>query len=631
MNICSHDKKKTLFGLDREKLETLLCIVIAAVLTGASLLLPWNIPRSLVCLAAYLIVGFDVVKEAVEGITKKEAFGESFLMTVATIGAAALGEYTEAVAVMLFFRVGELLEEIAAGRSERSIRALLDVRPDYANLELPDGTAKRVAPDTVLPGQTIVIQPGERIPLDGEILSGESNLDTAALTGESLPRDVKVGDAVCSGCLNGSGVLRLRVTKTFGASTASRILELTESAAERKSKSERFIERFAKLYTPAVCGAALLLALLPPAISMLAGHPAAWGKWVYRALTFLVVSCPCALVVSVPLTFFAGLGAAGRNGVLVKGAGYLEALTKLRTVVFDKTGTLTEGVFQVAEVQPEDISREKLIELAALCECRSTHPIAVSLRSACETPPEEKRVKQIREQSGFGVTAQVDGKQAAVGSARLMEKLGIRYEPASGAGTAVYAALDGRYLGSIRISDTLKPASAKALEDLRKLGVTKTVLLSGDRTEAAEEVGKALGIDEVRAELLPDGKVKAVEELLASRPDGETLAFVGDGLNDAPVLARADIGVAMGALGSDAAVEAADVVLMDDDPRKLTAAIGTAKKCLRIVRENVYASIGVKALCLLLGALGVAGMWPAIFADVGVMLLAVLNALRAMR
>ena len=621
----------SLLGLNGEQREALLRILISAVLTVLSLLLPWNIPKSLVCLAAYLVVGFEVVKEAAEGVARKEPFDECFLMTVATIGAAALGEYTEAVAVMLFFQLGELLEDIAVGRSERNIRALLDVRPDYANRELPDGTVERVAPDTVLPGEVIVIQPGERVPLDGVILTGSGSLDTAALTGESLPRDVKPGDAVCSGCLNGSGVLRLKVTKTFGESTASRILELTENAAERKSKTERFIDRFARIYTPAVCLGALLLALLPPGIALLAGHPGRWGTWVYRALTFLVVSCPCALVVSVPLTFFAGLGAAGRKGILVKGAGYLEALSKLKTAVFDKTGTLTEGVFEVAEVRPERISRETLLELAALCECRSTHPIALSLRRACLTQPDERRVTDIREESGFGVTARIDGKTAAVGNAGLMERLGVPYEKCAGAGTAVYAALEGTYCGCIRISDRVKPASAEALNGLRALGVTKTVLLTGDRDDAAQALGRALGIDEVRSELLPDGKVRAVEELLKAKPEGETLAFVGDGLNDAPVLARADIGVAMGALGSDAAVEAADVVLMDDDPRKLAEAVRTAKKCLRIVRENVGVSIGVKALCLLLGALGAAGMWPAIFADVGVMLLAVLNALRAMR
>ena len=631
MNICSHDKENGWFGLDGEQSETLLCILISAALTGISLLLPWNIPKSLVCLAAYLVVGYEVVKEAAEGVAHREPFHECFLMTVATIGAAALGAYTEAVAVMLFFRIGELLEDIAVGRSERNIRALLDVRPDHANRELPDGTAERVAPDAVLPGEVIVIQPGERIPLDGEVLSGSGSLDTAALTGESLPREVKPGDTVFSGCLNGSSVLRLRVTKTFGASTASRILELAENAAERKSHSERFIDRFAKLYTPAVCLGAALLALLPPCISLLAGHPAKWGVWVYRALTFLVVSCPCALVVSVPLTFFAGLGAAGRKGILIKGAGYLEALAKLRTAVFDKTGTLTEGVFEVTEIRPRSISRERLIELAALSECRSTHPIALSLRRACRKKPDERRVADIREESGFGVTAMIDGKDAAVGNAGLMERLGIHYEKCAGAGTAVYAALDGKYLGCIRITDRVKPTAAEALNELRALGITKTVLLTGDRTAAAREIGKTLGVDEVRAELLPDGKVQAVEELLSSKPEGETLAFVGDGLNDALVLARADIGVAMGALGSDAAVEAADVVLMDDDPRKLAEAVRNAQRCLRIVRENVGVSIGVKALCLLLGALGVAGMWPAVFADVGVMLLAVLNALRAMR
>lgn len=631
MNMCSYNAECGKLGLSGEQRKKLLRIVIAAALTGASLLLPWNIPKSLVCLAAYLLAGIDVVMEAAEGVAHREPFDECFLMTIATIGAAALGEYTEAVAVMLFFQMGELLEDIAVGRSERNIRALLDVRPDYANRELPDGTAERVAPDTVLPGEVIVIQPGERIPLDGAILSGSGSLDTAALTGESLPRDVKPGDMVYSGCLNGNSVLRLRVTKTFGESAASRILELTEHAAERKSRSERFIDRFAKIYTPAVCLAAVLLALLPPGIALLAGRPVKWATWIYRALTFLVVSCPCALVVSVPLTFFAGLGAAGKKGILVKGAGYLEALAKLRTAVFDKTGTLTEGIFQVTEVLPEGTSREELLELAALCECRSTHPIAVSLRKACDTQPDETRVSEIREESGFGVTAKIDGKAAAVGNAGLMERLGIRYETNAAAGTAVYAALDGKYRGCIRIADRVKPASAEALNELRGLGITKTVLLTGDRTDAAQEIGKRLGVDEIHAELLPDGKVQAVEELLALRPERETLAFVGDGLNDAPVLARADIGVAMGALGSDAAVEAADVVLMDDDPRKLAEAVKNAKKCLRIVQENVGMSIGVKALCLLLGALGIAGMWPAIFADVGVMLLAVLNALRAMR
>lgn len=585
-------------------------------------------------MVAYLIVGYDVLAESVENIVKGDFLDESFLMTVATVGAVVLavcktGDYTEAVAVMLFFQTGELFEDFAVGKSRANIASLMNIRPDYANVEI-DGKPERVAPETVRVGDEIVVLSGEKVPLDGVVVSGRSTLNTAALTGESVPREIGVGDEVFSGSVNVGGVLKIKTTKAFGESTASKILDLLEHAAARKAKSEKFISKFARVYTPAVCCGAAVLAVLPPLFSIWAGQPAAWESWLYRALIFLIVSCPCALVVSIPLGFFAGIGGAGKAGILIKGANYLETLAKTKTVVFDKTGTLTRGVFEVRDVHHNRIDKDSLIEYAALAESGSTHPIGKSIQRACGKKADLSRVSDIREIGGGGVVATVDGKTVAAGNDKLMRDLNVDCLPCHCAGTIVHTAIDGKYAGHIVIADVVKPQSKAAIQALKSAGVKKTVMLTGDRTAVARQVGDLLHIDEVHAELLPADKVEQVEKLLKRQPAGEKLAFVGDGINDAPVLARADVGIAMGAIGSDAAIEAADVVLMDDDPLKIAAAIRLSRKCLRIVRENIVFAVGVKAACLISGALGIAGMGAAVFADVGVLILAVLNAMRAL-
>ena len=592
-----------------------------------------GIAGTLLYLAAYGIIGYDILRKAGKGIVRGQVFDENFLMAVATVGAIGLafyeksGDFLEAVAVMLFYQIGELFQSYAVGKSRRSITALMDIRPDYANIE-QDGQLTQVDPGEVPVGAVIVVQPGAKVPLDGVVLEGSSTLNTAALTGESLPRDVTDGDEIVSGCINMTGVLKIRTTKAFGESTVSKILELVENSSSHKSKSENFISKFARVYTPAVCGAALALAVLPPVVRLLAGLDGDWGTWLYRALSFLVVSCPCALVISIPLSFFAGLGGASHEGVLIKGSNYLETLSKTKVVVFDKTGTLTQGVFDVTGVHHNSLPREKVLEYAALAECASSHPISRSLQRAYGGHIDRDRVTDIREYSGNGVVARVDGVTVAVGNDKLMDKLGIAWHDCHSVGTIIHLALDGQYAGHIVISDVEKPHAKDAIAALKRIGVEKTVMLTGDRAKVADHVAQDLGVDEVHSELLPADKVSQVERLL-SRAGGK-LAFVGDGINDAPVLSRADIGIAMGAMGSDAAIEAADVVLMDDDPLKIAKAIRIARKCIRIVYENIYFAIGIKVLCLILGALGIANMWAAIFADVGVMVLAVLNAIRAL-
>ena len=577
----------------------------------------------------YLIIGYDILKKAFKGIRNKQVFDENFLMAVATIGAILLGDYTEGTAVMLFYQIGELFQSYAVGRSRRNISELMDIRPDYANVE-NNGKLEQVDPDEVAIGTIIIVQPGEKVPIDGVITEGTSTLNTSALTGESLPRSAKVGDEVISGCINMTGLLKIRTTKEFGESTVSKILELVENSSSRKSKSENFISKFAKYYTPAVCYGALALALLPPIVLLLMGKPAMWGDWIYRALTFLVISCPCALVISIPLSFFAGIGGASNQGVLVKGSNYLETLAQTKYVVFDKTGTMTQGVFEVSGIHHNEMSDEKLLEYAALAECSSSHPISKSLQKAYGKPVDRNRVTDIEEISGNGVIAKVDGVSVAAGNAKLMKKLGIAYQECHHVGTVVHMAVDGRYAGHILISDIIKPRAKEAIAELKKAGISRTVMLTGDSKRVADQVATELGIDEVYSELLPADKVTKVEELLDKKTAKEKLAFVGDGINDAPVLSRADIGIAMGALGSDAAIEAADIVLMDDDPLKISKAIKIARKCIRIVYENIYFAIGIKVLCLILGAIGIANMWMAIFADVGVMIIAVLNAIRAL-
>ena len=577
----------------------------------------------------YLIIGYDILKKAFKGIRNKQVFDENFLMAVATIGAILLGDYTEGTAVMLFYQIGELFQSYAVGRSRRNISELMDIRPDYANVE-NNGELEQVDPDEVAIGTIIIVQPGEKVPIDGVITEGTSTLNTSALTGESLPRSAKVGDEVISGCINMTGLLKIRTTKEFGESTVSKILELVENSSSRKSKSENFISKFAKYYTPAVCYSALALALLPPIVLLLMGKPAMWGDWIYRALTFLVISCPCALVISIPLSFFAGIGGASNQGVLVKGSNYLETLAQTTYVVFDKTGTMTQGVFEVSGIHHNEMSDEKLLEYAALAECSSSHPISKSLQKAYGKPVDRNRVTDIEEISGNGVIAKVDGVSVAAGNAKLMKKLGIAYQECHHVGTVVHMAVDGRYAGHILISDIIKPHAKEAIAELKKAGISRTVMLTGDSRRVADQVATELGIDEVYSELLPADKVTKVEELLDKKTAKEKLAFVGDGINDAPVLSRADIGIAMGALGSDAAIEAADIVLMDDDPLKISKAIKIARKCIRIVYENIYFAIGIKVLCLILGAIGIANMWMAIFADVGVMIIAVLNAIRAL-
>ena len=608
----------------------LIRIIIAAVLIVVFSLLPAEgYLRFVLFMIPYLVIGYDILKKAFKGILNKQVFDENFLMAVATVGAILLGDYSEGVAVMLFYQIGELFQSYAVGKSRRNISELMDIRPDYANIE-KDGTLEQVDPDEVEIGTIIVVQPGEKVPIDGVITEGTSTLNTSALTGESLPRDAKAGDEVISGCINMTGLLKIRTTKEFGESTVSKILELVENSSSRKSKSENFISKFAKYYTPAVCYGALALALIPPVVLLIMGKPAMWGDWIYRALTFLVISCPCALVISIPLSFFAGIGGASNQGILVKGSNYLETLAQTKYVVFDKTGTMTQGVFEVSGIHHNEVPDEKLLEYAALAECSSSHPISKSLQKAYGKTIDRNRVSDIEEISGNGVIAKVDGVSVAAGNTKLMNRLGIAYQDCHHVGTVVHMAIDGKYAGHILISDIIKPHAKEAIAELKKAGISKTVMLTGDSKRVADQVAEELGIQEVYSELLPADKVSRVEELLNQKSEKAKLAFVGDGINDAPVLSRADIGIAMGALGSDAAIEAADIVLMDDDPLKISKAIKIARKCIRIVYENIYFAIGIKVLCLILGALGIANMWMAIFADVGVMILAVLNAIRTL-
>ena len=622
--------------MNKKQKKMLARILIAAALLIGFHFLPFTgYVRFVFYLIPYLVIGYDILIKAFKGIKNRQPFDESLLMAVATIGAIAIalygdGDYTEAIAVMLFYQIGEWFQSYAVGKSRRNISDLMDIRPDYANIE-QDGKLEQVDPDEVEIGSVIVVQPGEKVPIDGIVMEGSSTLNTSALTGESLPRDAKEGDEIISGCINMTGVLKIRTTKEFGESTVSKILDLVENASSRKSRSEEFITKFARIYTPAVVYSAIALAVLPPLVRMLGmGVSADWGTWIYRALTFLVISCPCALVISIPLSFFAGIGGASNAGVLVKGSNYLETLSRTKYVVFDKTGTLTQGVFEVNEVHHNEMDREKLLEYAALAESASSHPISRSLQRAYGKEIDRSRVTDIREISGNGVTAMVDGIQVAAGNSKLMDKLGVKWIDCHQAGTIIHMAVDGRYAGHIVISDIEKPHAKEAVRALRAAGVEKTVMLTGDSWKVAEHVAADLGIDEVHAELLPGDKVAKVEELLEKKPEKGKLAFVGDGINDAPVLSRADIGIAMGAMGSDAAIEAADIVLMDDDPLKIAKAIRISRKCLRIVYENIWFAIGIKLICLVLGAVGIANMWLAIFADVGVMIIAVLNAIRAL-
>lgn len=616
--------------MNKKQKKMLIRIIIAAVLIVVFSLLPAEgYLRFVLFMIPYLVIGYDILKKAFKGILNKQVFDENFLMAVATVGAILLGDYSEGVAVMLFYQIGELFQSYAVGKSRRNISELMDIRPDYANIE-KDGTLEQVDPDEVEIGTIIVVQPGEKVPIDGVITEGTSTLNTSALTGESLPRDAKAGDEVISGCINMTGLLKIRTTKEFGESTVSRILELVENSSSRKSKSENFISKFAKYYTPAVCYGALALAFIPPIVLLIMGKPAMWGDWIYRALTFLVISCPCALVISIPLSFFAGIGGASNQGILVKGSNYLETLAQTKYVVFDKTGTMTQGVFEVSGIHHNKMPDEKLLEYAALAECSSSHPISKSLQKAYGKPIDRNRVTDIEEISGNGVIAKVDGISVAAGNTKLMNRLGIAYQDCHHVGTVVHMAIDGKYAGHILISDIIKPHAKEAIAELKKAGISKTVMLTGDSKRVADQVAEELGIQEVYSELLPADKVSRVEELLNQKSEKAKLAFVGDGINDAPVLSRADIGIAMGALGSDAAIEAADIVLMDDDPLKISKAIKIARKCIRIVYENIYFAIGIKILCLILGALGIANMWVAIFADVGVMILAVLNAIRTL-
>ena len=622
--------------MNRKQKKMLIRIAIAALLLGAVKLFKIGGWAGIALYAAsYITIGYDILRKAFRGIINHQVFDENFLMAVATVGAIALaiyektGDFAEAVSVMLFYQIGELFQSYAVGKSRRNIAALMDIRPDYANIER-DGKLEQVDPDQIPAGSVIVVQPGEKVPIDGEVIEGASSLDTAALTGESRPRDVKAGDDIISGCINLTGVLKVRTTKAFGESTVSKILELMENSSSHKSRSENFISRFARAYTPAVCCSALALAILPPVINLMMGMPGGWEIWVYRALTFLVISCPCALVISIPLSFFAGLGGASKEGVLIKGSNYLEALSQTSIVVFDKTGTLTRGVFEVSGIHHNTIPEKKLIELAALAECASSHPISKSLQKAYGKEIERDRVTGIQEISGSGVIARVDGAEVAAGNGKLMKRMGVDYMDCHSSGTIIHIAIDGKYAGHVVISDVEKPTSRAAIAELKKIGVKKTVMLTGDIGRVAEYMAKKLGVDQYRSDLLPADKVAEVEKLLAETGRKGKLAFVGDGINDAPVLSRADIGIAMGAMGSDAAIEAADIVLMDDDPMKISKAIKISRKCIGIVYQNIAFALGVKALCLILGALGIANMWAAIFADVGVMVLAVLNAIRAL-
>ena len=623
--------------MTKKQKKMLTRIIICAVMLVALQFLPiTGIPRFILYLAAYLVIGYDILKKAGKGILNGRVFDENFLMAIATIGAFALaiyeksGDYNEAIAVMLFYQIGELFQSYAVGKSRRNISALMDIRPDYANIEV-DGKLEKVDPDEVAVGSVIVVQPGEKVPLDGVIIDGASTLNTSALTGESLPRDAKTGDEIISGCINMTGVLKIRTTKEFGESTVSKILELVENSSSRKSRSEDFIAKFARIYTPAVCYSALALAVLPPVVRLVMGLTSEWEQWLYRALTFLVTSCPCALVVSIPLSFFAGIGGASKEGVLIKGSNYLETLSQVKTVVFDKTGTLTKGVFEVSAVHHSPMEQEKLLEYAALAECASSHPISKSLQKAYGKEIDRSRVTDIEEVSGRGILAKVDGVSVAAGNHKLMEQLGIDFIDCHSPGTIIHMAVDGKYAGHIVISDVVKPNSKKAIEQLHRAGVTKTVMLTGDAKKVADSVAKELGVDEVYSDLLPAGKVEKVEALLSQQSGKAKLAFVGDGINDAPVLSRADIGIAMGAMGSDAAIEAADIVLMDDEPLQIAKAIKISRKCIGIVYQNIVFALMVKVACLALVALGAANMWAAIFEDVGVMVLAVLNAIRALR
>lgn len=623
--------------MTKKQKKMLTRIIICAVMLVALQFLPiTGIPRFALYLAAYLVIGYDILKKAGKGILNGRVFDENFLMAIATIGAFALaiyeksGDYNEAIAVMLFYQIGELFQSYAVGKSRKNISALMDIRPDYANIEV-DGKLEKVDPDEVSVGSIIVVQPGEKVPLDGVIIDGTSTLNTSALTGESLPRDAKTGDEIISGCINMTGVLKIRTTKEFGESTVSKILELVENSSSRKSRSEDFIAKFARIYTPAVCYSALALAVLPPVVRLVMGLTSEWEQWMYRALTFLVTSCPCALVVSIPLSFFAGIGGASKEGVLIKGSNYLETLSRVKTVVFDKTGTLTKGVFEVSAVHHSPMEQEKLLEYAALAECASSHPISKSLQKAYGKEIDRSRVTDIEEVSGRGILAKVDGVSVAAGNHKLMEQLGIDFIDCHSVGTIIHMAVDGKYAGHIVISDVVKPNSKKAIEQLHRAGVTKTVMLTGDAKKVADSVAKELGVDEVYSDLLPADKVEKVEALLSQQSGKAKLAFVGDGINDAPVLSRADIGIAMGAMGSDAAIEAADIVLMDDEPLQIAKAIKISRKCIGIVYQNIVFALMVKFACLALVALGAANMWAAIFADVGVMVLAVLNAIRALR
>ena len=617
--------------MTKKQKKVLIRIIIAAVLVIALQFIPVKgYVRFGLYMIPYFVIGYDILKKAGKGILNRQIFDENFLMAVATIGAIALGDYKEGTAVMLFYQIGELFQSYAVGKSRRNISDLMDIRPDYANVE-KDGELEQVDPDEIEIGTVIVVQPGEKVPIDGVVVEGTSSLNTSALTGESVPREVSVDDEIISGCINMTGLLKIRTTKEFGESTVSKILELVENASSRKSRSENFISKFAKIYTPAVCYGALALAILPPIVRMaFMGLAPEWGDWVYRALTFLVISCPCALVISIPLSFFAGMGGASREGVLVKGSSFLETLSQTKIVVFDKTGTMTKGVFEVNGIHHSPYKDEELLEYAALAESYSTHPISKSLQRAYGKPIDKNRVSDVEEIGGHGLTAKVDGKVVAAGNAKLMKKLGIEYHDCSHVGTIVHVAIDGKYAGHILISDVIKEHAAEAIAALKKSGIEKTVMLTGDAKNVADHVAAQLGIDEVCSELLPGDKVEKVEELLTKKSEKDKLAFVGDGINDAPVLSRADIGIAMGALGSDAAIEAADIVLMDDDPLKISKAIRISRKCIRIVYENIYFAIGIKVICLVLGALGIANMWFAIFADVGVMILAVLNAIRTL-